>query len=103
VRTVELGFAPAMAAIAPTGELWVTDPEGKRVVAYTAATPEGGPVRTMSVGDGAHAIAFSPDGTKAYVTNQGAGTVSVVEVMSGNVSETVIVGQSPNGMAVRDQ
>jgi YVTN family beta-propeller protein len=103
VRTVALGFAPAMAAIAPTGELWVTDPEGRRVAAYATATPEDGPVRTMAVGDGAHAIAFAPDGTKAYVTNQGAGTLSVVEVMSGQVLQTVIVGQTPNGMAVRGQ
>lgn len=103
VRTVQLGFPPAMAAIAPSGELWVTDLEGGRVVAYSASTPEDGPLRDIPVGAGAHAIAFAPDGTKAYVTNQEAGSVSVVEVTSGTVVETVLVGSKPNGMAVRAQ
>lgn len=101
VRTMELGFAPAMAAIAPTGALWVTDPEGSRVVVYDTSTPEDGPVSTIVTGAGAHAIAFAPDGSKAYISNQDGDTVSVVEVASGIVVETVPVGSKPNGMAVR--
>lgn len=101
VRTIELSFAPAMAATAPSGELWVTDPAASRVVAYDAATPEDGPVRTVITGAGAHAIAFTPDRTKAYVTNQEGDTVSVVDVASGTVIETIPVGSKPNGMAVR--
>jgi YVTN family beta-propeller protein len=101
VRTIELGFAPAMAATAPAGELWVTDPTGNRVVAYEAGAPEDGPVRTVITGAGPHAIAFTPDGSKAYVTNQDGDTVSVVDVASGTVMETIPVGRKPNGMAVR--
>lgn len=101
VSTIELGFAPAMAASAPSGELWVTDPAASRVVAYDAEAPEDGPVRTVVTGAGAHAIAFAPDGSKAYVTNQEGDTVSVIEVASGTVTETIPVGSKPNGMAVR--
>jgi len=43
VRTYALGFTPAFAAIAPTGELRVTDTDAGRVVAYDAAAPEGTP------------------------------------------------------------
>lgn len=101
VRTIELGFAPAMAASAPSGELWVTDPEAGRVVAYDSATPEEGPVRTIVTGAGPHAIAFGPDGSKAYVTNQEGDTVSVIDVASGAVMDTIPVGRKPNGLAVR--
>jgi YVTN family beta-propeller protein len=101
VRTLELGFAPAMVAIAPTGALWVSDPGGSRVVVYDTATAEDGPVSTIMTGVGAHAIAFGPDESKAYISNQDDDTVSVVEVASGTMVETVPVGSKPNGMAVR--
>lgn len=100
-KTIELGFAPAMAAIAPSGELWVTDPTASRVVVYDAATPEAGSVRTIATGAGAHAIGFVPDEGKAYVTNQEEDTVSVIDLASGSVVETIPVGRKPNGMAVR--
>lgn len=102
VRTYALGFTPAFAAIAPTGELWVTDTDGGRVVAYDAAAPEGtAPARELATGAGAHAIAFSPDGTKAYVTNQLAGTVTVLGVEDGATLATTTVGAAPNGLVVR--
>jgi len=53
------------------------------------------------VGDGAHAIAFSGDGKTAYITNQMANSVSVIDVASRKVSKTIPVGQKPNGMVWR--
>lgn len=102
VRTYELGFTPAVAAIAPNGELWVTDTEGGRVVAFdTAEAPDAPPVRSFPTGAGAHALAFSPDGATAYVTNQVAGTLTVHAVASGELLTAVAVGQAPNGLVVR--
>ena len=98
VRTIDLGFMPAIARTAPDSKLWVTDVDTGRVVVYgDAAQAEA----STSVGAGAHAIAFSPDRTKAYVTNQSAGTVSVMDVATRTVMKTITVGGKPNGIVER--
>ncbi|MFA5452116.1 MAG: hypothetical protein WC248_00880, partial [Candidatus Methanomethylophilaceae archaeon] len=45
-------------------------------------------------------VAVNPAGTKVYVTNKGAGTVSVIDTSSNTVSATVTVGANPFGAAV---
>ncbi len=98
VRTIDLGFMPAIARTAPDGKLWVTDVDTGRVVVYgdTAQSEASTPV-----GAGAHAIAFSPDRKKAYVTNQSAGSVSVLDVATRTVIKTITVGGKPNGIVER--
>jgi YVTN family beta-propeller protein len=99
LRTYDLGFTPAMAATTAGGELWVTDTENGKVVFYPAgSTAKSGELAT---GAGAHAIAFAKDGKLAYVTNQGAGTVSVIDVVSRTLSKSIAVGSKPNGIIVR--
>lgn len=99
LRTYDLGFTPAMAAVSPDGNLWVTDTENGRVVIYS--TEEAMVLGEMETGDGAHAIVFSPDGQRAYVTNQHADTVSVIDVAARAVIDTVDVGSKPNGIVFR--
>jgi YVTN family beta-propeller protein len=89
VRTFNLGFTPGMAATAPNGDLWVTDATGGKVVFYS--TTAGTKLGELATAAGAHAIAFSADGETAYVSNQGAASVSV------------IVGPKPNGMVFRSR
>lgn len=101
VRTIDLGFTPAVAAIAPGGELWVTDTDGGKLVFIR--TSDGMRLGDLATGAGAHAIAFTADGTKAYVTNQLAGTVAVVDVAAKTVAKTVAVGSKPNGIVFRDR
>lgn len=101
LRTIELGFTPAFAAVVAGDELWVTDTDAGRVVAFDLADPGAGPVRTVPTSAGAHALAVSSDGGEVFVTNQHAGTVSIVDVAAGVVTSTVAVGGKPNGMAVR--
>lgn len=99
VRTYILGFTPGMAATAPNGVLWVTDTENGKVVLYPVESAvKSGEIR---VGAGAHAIAFSRDGKTAYISNQGAGTVSVIDVEGLAVKITVTVGAKPNGLVIR--
>jgi YVTN family beta-propeller protein len=99
VRTVELGFTPGYVALAPSGEVWVSDADAGAVSFWAAdGTTELGRVPT---GAGAHAIAFSADGTRAYVSNQQADSVSVLEVASKKVVATVAVGGAPNGLLFR--
>ncbi|MCT7660342.1 VCBS domain-containing protein [Mycobacterium sp. CPCC 205710] len=48
---------------------------------------------------GAHAIAIS--GTRAYVTNKAAGTVTVIDTVTNAVIRTIAVGAAPDGIAVK--
>jgi YVTN family beta-propeller protein len=45
-------------------------------------------------------VAVSPDGTRVYVTNLLAGTVSVINTSTNTVTATVTVGSNPEGVAV---
>lgn len=96
--TLPLGFTPAFAAIV-AGELWVTDVDGGRVVRFDPG--DGTILGAIPTGAGAHAIAVSPDGNRAWVTNQDADTVSVIDVASDTVTATVDVGAAPNGILYR--
>ena len=49
----------------------------------------------------AHAIAFSSNGEKAYITNQGANTVTVIDVVNHAKLQDIIVGTKPNGIALK--
>lgn len=99
VATFPLGFTPALAAIAPNGELWVTDTDHGKLVFLDAAN--GAQLGELATGPGAHAFAFSADGAKAYVTNQTAGTVTVVELATRSAVKSVTVGAKPNGIVFR--
>ncbi|MFN0249459.1 MAG: hypothetical protein ACKV2T_21415 [Kofleriaceae bacterium] len=101
VRTIDLGFTPAVAALAPGGELWVTDTDSGKLVFIR--TSDGMRLGDLATGAGAHAIAFTADGARAYVTNQLAGTVAVVDVAPKTVTKTIAVGSKPNGIVFRDR
>jgi YVTN family beta-propeller protein len=44
-------------------------------------------------------VAFSPNGKKAYVTNAGDNTVSVINVKTGEETDTINVGDNPYSVA----
>lgn len=96
--TYNLGFTPGYAKLGPDGHLWVTDVAG-RVVLFSSITPA--QQHVITVGAGAHGIAFSGDGSTAYITNQMANTVSVIDVESLRVKATLNVGVKPNGLVWR--
>jgi YVTN family beta-propeller protein len=96
--TFDLGFMPGMAQLGPDGHLWVTDADNGRVVLFSLDTVAR---HQITVGAGAHGIVFSGDRRTAYVTNQLADTVSVVDVRSRIVKKTLPTGTKPNGMAFR--
>lgn len=99
VHTIDLGFMPGMATLAPAGdELWVTDADRGGVSFWSLAGEKTGDLPT---GANAHAIVFSDDGKRAFVTNQGANTVSVIDVTSKEVLDTSEVGRAPNGLLFR--
>lgn len=99
LRTYNLGFTPAMARTAPGGALWVTDTDNGKLVFYMANSDT--KTGEVAAGAAAHAIAFSADAKTAYVTNQGAASVSVVDVATRTVTGAILVGDKPNGLVFR--
>jgi YVTN family beta-propeller protein len=99
IRTYNLGFTPAMAQTAQSGELWVTDTDNGKVVFFAAASDS--KIGELASGAGAHAISFASDGATAYVTNQTAGTLSIIDVATKTVRKTLTVGAKPNGVLFR--
>ncbi len=59
------------------------------------------PIGSITTGSGAHAIVFTSDGTKAYITNQGASNVSVINVNNHSKTIDIPVGTKPNGLLIR--
>jgi YVTN family beta-propeller protein len=55
---------------------------------------------TIAVGREPIAVAISPDGSRAYVTNYKAKTVSVIDVSAGTVMASVPVAHEPSGVTV---
>lgn len=102
VSTIHLGFKPGYAAFNHhSNELWVSDATHGKVVYYTNHAGTWTLVGDITTGADAHAIAFNADGTKAYVSNQGANSISVLDVSSHTVLHTVSVGAKPNGLVLR--
>ncbi|HEX2787543.1 MAG TPA: YncE family protein [Ignavibacteria bacterium] len=101
-ETVNLGFKPGFAAYnQQTDELWVTDGDGGRVVYFHRMNNQWEMPSSIAVGAGAHAIAFTNDGSKAYITNQMANTVSVIDVLTHTKIMDIPVGRKPNGLLIR--
>lgn len=57
-------------------------------------------INTILVGTRPFAVAFSPDGTRAYVANSSSDTVSVIDTTSNTVTATIAVGDAPIALAV---
>ncbi len=103
-QTIDLGFMPGISSHnGAKSELWVSDPMAGKVHYWTwdnsmMVWMHGGAFNT---GAGAHAITFTSDGNTAYVTNQTANTVSVIDVDNHNVTKTIPVGKKPNGIVIK--
>lgn len=96
-----LNFKPGYAAYNSTAnELWVSDATNGKVAYYIDM---GGNYwmkhGEFTTGADAHAIAFY--GNYAYVTNQGANTVSVINVSTHTKVKDIPVGKKPNGIVFK--
>ena len=103
-ETITLGFMPGIASYnGPKNELWVSDPMAGKVHYWTwdAGMNMWMHGSSFNTGAGAHAIAFTTDGNTAYITNQTANTVSVVNTTTHTVTKTINVGKKPNGIVIK--
>src|SRR5204862_4011269 len=57
-------------------------------------------VATIPVGVAPNGIAITPDGTRAYVTDDGSDTVSVIDTTTNTVIGTIPVGVGPVAVAI---
>ena len=101
MRTYNLGFTPGYAAVPPvrTEELWLTDVDGGKVVFNK--TSADAKVADLPTAAGTHAIAFAPDGKSAFITNQLAGSISIIDTETRSIRSTIPVGVKPNGIVFR--
>ena len=97
VRTYSLGFA----AVPPsrTSERWGTDTDSGKVVFHETASET--KMADVATAAGAHALAFTPDGSTAFVTNHLSASVSVVDAQTRAVKTSIPVGQKPDGVVYR--
>ena len=101
-ETINLGFKPGYVAYnALTKELWVSDATNGKVIYYQIISGKWTKQGDITTGADAHAITFTSDFKTAYVTNQGAGTVSVIMATDHKVTATIAVGSKPNGIVLK--
>lgn len=103
VNTIDLGFMPGYVAYRSTaGELWVSDATNGAVAVYAVVAGTWTLQQKVSSGPGAHAIVFARNNTKAYITNQNDGTVSVVDAVAKTKIKDIMVGSKPNGIGIKE-
>ena len=99
--TIQLTYTPAYVNLNfLTGELWVSDAEFGGVHTYVLVSNQWIENGFLSTGSNAHAIGFNSGGSKAYVTNQGAATVTIIDVATFTKIIDISVEEKPNGILI---
>ncbi|MCH8040993.1 MAG: tandem-95 repeat protein [Nitrospinae bacterium] len=94
-----VGKNPRTLALAPNEDLWVVNQDDATISVLNPLT--GSVVNTLSLpyASRPYGLAFSPDGSAAYVTLQGTGRLLQLDV-AGNVVGEIFVGPQPRGIAI---
>jgi YVTN family beta-propeller protein len=112
VGTIMVGQAPAAMAITPNGEyVYVVSYEngnlGTGTISIIRTSDNSVQLNAITGFSGPFAIAITPDGKYAYVTNFGSNnfspvgtTVSVVDLNSNTIVDTILTGIQPSGIAI---
>lgn len=100
--TIILGFKPGYVAYnTQHSELWVSDADNGKVIYYELINGIWTKAGEIITGTDAHAIVFTSNESKAYVTNQGANSVSVIDVKTHAKIKDIPVGSKPNGIVLK--
>jgi YVTN family beta-propeller protein len=93
LRDIQVGGKPEGLSLANGGtELWVGDLSAPRVQIYDSAT--GAKLGEIAIDPVAIRVATSPDGKTVATSNVGAGTVSLIDVATRKVRQTISVSGS---------
>ena len=107
VLTARIADRPRGMAVSPDGKRlyvavsWWRDGKrprtnAERIAALDAQTLKS--VRSYAAGTDPECVALSPDGQRLYLSNEDAGTASIVDVASGKQRESLVVGTEPEGV-----
>lgn len=98
--TIMVGLGPKNLAVSPDGtKVYGTFGLGAFVIntSNNVVTTISDPMSTFN---GTLGVAITVDGTKAYVANSGANTLSIIDVATDTVTGTITVGNAPRFIAV---
>ena len=93
-------YEPSQMAINADGSLLYFVASDNNNTLFVVDTKTFQVVSTISVGQNAHGLALTPDGSKIYVPNTGANTVSIISTATNSVIKTISVGTYPNGVSI---
>ncbi len=107
IATSRIGNRPRGMAISPDGRRlyvavsWWRDGKhvrsgSERIVALDARTLKA--LHNYKGGTDPECVAASPDGQRLYLSNEDAGTASIIDANSGNTRATLVVGTEPEGV-----
>lgn len=107
ILTARIADRPRGLAVSPDGKRlyvavsWWRDGKrprtnAERIAALDTQTLKS--VRNYSGGTDPECVAVSPNGQRLYLSNEDAGTASIVDVASGKHRETLVVGTEPEGV-----
>jgi YVTN family beta-propeller protein len=105
VITVAVGQTPDGVAVSPDGKVYVAnynfnevvDGDSVSIIDTATNTTVGNPV---AVGLHPVKIAFSPDGTRAYVTSSDSSTVEEIDTATTTILNQILTQDAPNGVVV---
>lgn len=92
IANIDAGVKPTRVALQHDQRyLWVGTNDGIEVIDTVTSKP----VAHIKTGAGPHEIAFNDDDTVAFVTNNGAGTVSLIDIRTFAAAKEIKVGAEP--------
>ena len=96
----QLGSAHSV-AVSPAGtELYVTDFDQPGSTFVVDANPVNVNETPIVTGAGSNKVAFSPDASRAWVSNSNSNSVVVIDTGTRMIEATVAVGTNPSGLSV---
>ncbi|CAH0995342.1 hypothetical protein EMA8858_01463 [Emticicia aquatica] len=83
-------------------ELWICQANENFVAYFERKNNVWSLKGNIETGNDAHSISFSKDEKKAFIVNQKANSVSVIDVLNHSKIKDIIVGSQPNGIVLKE-